>query len=100
MVGRIPYPRPPGFTRKSDINILGLVLGGLGVALLIGSLEFGPFLAGCGIKGEIIFDTHERIYRVPGQDNYWLTQINWVEGERYFCSEMAARAAGWRRASR
>jgi hypothetical protein len=59
---------------------LGLVLGGLGVALLIASLEFGPFLVGCGIKGEIILDTHERIYRVPGQENYWLTQIKLDRG--------------------
>ena len=42
----------------------------------------------------------ERIYHVPGQENYGRTRISTSKGERWFCSEADARAAGWRRARR
>jgi len=37
---------------------------------------------------------------VPGGDYYAQTQINEAEGERWFCAEAQAQAAGWRRALR
>lgn len=40
----------------------------------------------------------ERIYHVPGQPYYDATRINTAEGERWFCSEAEAQAAGWRKA--
>jgi endonuclease YncB( thermonuclease family) len=52
---------------------------------------------GCRIKGNIN-GQGERIYHVPGQRHYAATQISESRGERYFCSEAQARAAGWRRA--
>ncbi|MCT7377311.1 hypothetical protein [Chelativorans salis] len=52
---------------------------------------------GCDIKGNIN-RTGERIYHVPGQEYYSATWINVAGGERWFCSEAEARAAGWRRA--
>jgi endonuclease YncB( thermonuclease family) len=52
----------------------------------------------CTIKGNI--SGSGRIYHVPGQENYADTQINARRGERWFCSEAEARAAGWRRARR
>jgi endonuclease YncB( thermonuclease family) len=51
----------------------------------------------CSIKGNISFTTGERIYHVPGQIYYSVTRINTSKGERWFCSEAEARAAGWRR---
>ncbi len=54
----------------------------------------------CNIKGNISFSTGERIYHVPGQEYYSKTRINTGNGERWFCSEAEARAAGWRRARR
>jgi len=54
-------------------------------------------VAGCGIKGNISTRTGERIYHVPGQRHYWATRINLFGGERWFCSEADARAAGWRK---
>ena len=51
----------------------------------------------CDIKGNISVNTGERIYHVPGQDYYDRTRIDTGKGERYFCSEAEARAAGWRR---
>ncbi len=53
----------------------------------------------CNIKGNISRDG-TRIYHVPGQYFYDRTRINTGKGERWFCSEAEARAAGWRRARR
>jgi len=53
--------------------------------------------SGCRIKGNI--NTRgERIYHVPGSDSYDITVIDERAGERWFCSEAEARAAGWRAA--
>ncbi|TDR34845.1 thermonuclease family protein [Aquamicrobium defluvii] len=51
----------------------------------------------CDIKGNIS-KGGERIYHVPGQKWYSRTKITTSKGERWFCSEQEARAAGWRRA--
>lgn len=50
----------------------------------------------CNIKGNVS-TTGERIYHVPGQKYYDDTRISASHGERWFCSEAEARAAGWRR---
>jgi len=52
----------------------------------------------CIIKGNISIGSGERIYHVPGQHYYADTIIRPEYGERWFCSEREARAAGWRRA--
>lgn len=65
------------------------------VAPLIATGQSG----GCKIKGNIASDG-DRIYHVPGQQHYAKTRISKGKGERWFCSEAEARAAGWRRARR
>ena len=52
----------------------------------------------CKIKGNISLSKGERIYHVPGQEYYSKTRISPTKGERWFCSEAEARAAGWRKA--
>lgn len=52
----------------------------------------------CRIKGNI--GNSGRIYHVPGGYYYDRTRIDTSRGERWFCSEAEARAAGWRRARR
>ena len=52
----------------------------------------------CDIKGNISINSGERIYHVPGQEFYDDTVIRTEYGERWFCTEAEARAAGWRRA--
>lgn len=52
---------------------------------------------GCRIKGNMSFTTGERLYHVPGGKWYDETRIDTSGGERWFCSEEEARAAGWRR---
>ena len=53
---------------------------------------------GCAIKGNI--SGNGRIYHMPGQMHYGKTSVNLRNGERWFCSEAEAKAAGWRRARR
>ena len=53
----------------------------------------------CNIKGNISQTTGEKIYHVPGGKWYDRTNIDPDYGERWFCSEEEARAAGWRRSA-
>ncbi len=50
----------------------------------------------CAIKGNIS-KSGTRIYHIPGGRFYGQTRINTSKGERWFCTEGEARAAGWRR---
>ncbi len=54
---------------------------------------------GCRIKGNI-GRNGKRIYHMPGDRYYERTVINSATGERWFCSEDEAQAAGWRRTKR
>ncbi len=54
--------------------------------------------AACAIKGNI--SGNGRIYHMPGQEHYSRTRISPQRGERWFCTEAEARAAGWRKARR
>lgn len=51
----------------------------------------------CNIKGNISYNNGKKIYHVPGQKYYDETIINESVGERWFCSEEEAIAAGWRK---
>ena len=55
--------------------------------------------SGCRIKGNIGRDG-QRIYHVPGGQFYERTRIDTSRGERWFCTEAEARAAGWRKSRR
>ena len=57
-----------------------------------------PAQGGCAIKGNV--SSSGRVYHVPGQRDYDRTRIDPARGERWFCTEDEARAAGWRRAQR
>ena len=50
---------------------------------------------GCDIKGNINGEG-ARIYHVRGAPSYDDTRIDESKGERWFCTESEARAAGWR----
>jgi hypothetical protein len=54
---------------------------------------------GCEIKGNINLEG-EKIYHVPSGEYYEKTVIEPEKGERWFCSEEDAAAAGWRRSKR
>jgi hypothetical protein len=72
----------------------GVAFSGL-LALVL--MELWMPLIGCGIKGNVSVGSGERIYHMRGQKLYWETRINLFRGERFFCSEQAARQAGWRK---
>lgn len=55
------------------------------------------YVSGCDIKGNISFNSGEKIYHVPGQKYYDSTIIEPAYGERWFCTEAEARTNGWRR---
>ena len=52
----------------------------------------------CNVKGNISFTSGEKIYHLPSCDYYNETFINESKGERWFCGEKEALAAGWRKA--
>lgn len=52
----------------------------------------------CDIKGNVSYNGDRRLYHMPGDRDYAKTRISAGRGERWFCSEAEARAAGWRRA--
>ncbi len=63
-----------------------------------GSIVLPVASPGCVIKGNISYSSGERIYHMPGQHWYEDTIIDPQKGERWFCTEADARAAGWRKA--
>ncbi len=53
----------------------------------------------CAIKGNIS-RSGERIFHIPGGQYYDRTKISPAKGQRWFCSEAEATAAGWRKSKR
>lgn len=51
---------------------------------------------GCPIKGNISHGSNEKIYHMPWSRSYDITLISPEKGERWFCDEAEALAAGWR----
>ena len=54
---------------------------------------------GCAIKGNVS-RAGDRVYHLPGSRDYGRVRMDKGLGERWFCSEREAAAAGWRRAGR
>lgn len=59
-----------------------------------GHPEQAPPRPACAIKGNINAKG-ARYYHAPGMGSYARTRINEAAGERWFCSEAEAMAAGW-----
>jgi hypothetical protein len=59
--------------------------------------SIGAVKSSCVIKGNIS-STKEKIYHLPGCVSYSATIIEVSKGERMFCTEQEAVAAGWRKA--
>ncbi|OAP38527.1 hypothetical protein AU381_23515 [Sinorhizobium glycinis] len=104
--GKHNGPSPPRYARKVSVKaqfrewIPGVALA-TGVTILVAAMLTSPMASGigCDIKGNVS-TTGERIFHVPGQEYYRETVVNPLLGERWFCSEEAAREAGWRKAYR
>lgn len=74
-----------------------LIAAAIAILASLIAVKAGPPLVGCNIKGNISYNTGERIYHVPGQQYHNETRISLWKGERWFCSEQEARKAGWRK---
>lgn len=59
--------------------------------------ELEALNAGCTIKGNVNFDTWEKIFHIPWSRFYSETVINTLYGERWFCNESDAVNAWWRK---
>ena len=99
---RYQKPRRRSFIREAP----GVVLGFIAI-VVTGWYSGGDLFAsltatarGCDIKGNISINSGEKIFHVPGQEDYAGTRISPQYGERWFCTEAEARAAGWRKATR
>ncbi|MFO1505537.1 MAG: hypothetical protein U1F23_00425 [Lysobacterales bacterium] len=89
-------------------NILAVLIMATVVIALAASLRvhvtsiwraaFGDDSRACRIKGNVSVDG-QRIYHVPGSTFYAETRIDVLRGERWFCTEAEAQAAGWRKSA-
>lgn len=52
----------------------------------------------CVIKGNISISTGDKLYHLPGMEDYERTIIHPEKGERWFCTEAEAIENGWRKA--
>lgn len=55
---------------------------------------------GCVIKGNISVQTGNKLYHLPGMEDYESTVIDPATGEKWFCTESEAISNGWRKAPR
>lgn len=85
--------------KAAHVSGVGIHAGVIQAPSEFRAMPVQPAEGGCLIKGNISAKG-ERIYHLPGQEHYGRTRIATGKGERWFCSEREARAAGWRRARR
>ncbi len=105
-------PRPsPTKQKVKKRGLLETVIGiGVIAAIALFTMKFSPSRSpspitsltkpGCTIKGNISIDTGNKIYHLPGMEDYESTVIDPQKGEKWFCSESDAIAKGWRKAPR
>ena len=105
-------PRPlPTKQKVKKRGLLEPVIGiGVIAAIALFTMEFNPSRSpspitsitkpGCTIKGNISIDTENKVYHLPGMEDYESTLIDLEKGEKWFCSESEAIAQGWRKAPR
>jgi len=74
-----------------------ITLGILLISVVAGYYLYQGFGSKCDIKGNINTNG-EKIYHTPDCSSYKETVINEAKGEKWFCSEKEAIAAGWRKA--
>ncbi len=52
----------------------------------------------CTVKGNISLNSGNKLYHLPGMEDYENTVIDPGKGEKWFCTEAEAIASGWRKA--
>jgi hypothetical protein len=85
--------------RRAPALIVGFVAVGAAAVYSLGGVHaLTATASGCLVKGNVSINSREKIFHVPGQEDYLSTKISPEYGERWFCSEAEALAAGWRKA--
>lgn len=107
-------PRTQAVRSGNQEGIIGAVGAVIGLIMLIAIggmvMKFTPSRSpspitavtkpNCQIKGNISVSSGNKIYHVPGMEDYESTVIDEGAGERWFCSESEALSAGWKKAPR
>lgn len=88
----VPVMGTIGLSAAAALVIMGKV--DIDSVLMNVSRDLSP----CQIKGDISY-SGEQLYYVPGMAAYDDIMIATRRGERWFCSEIEAKAAGWQRPS-
>ena len=89
--GSMPY-------YSEDGMILGFIDNSSYVPTATSSLSVYGHRAGCNIKGNVSMRNNGQwIYHCPNWRDYDRTEVNYDEGDRWFCSEEEAIAAGFRK---
>ncbi len=97
---RDPSTRLSNYSQETVANCVAAMRGRLAPSRGIATIPpappqiSSPPSAGCRIKGNI--SQNGKIYHVPGSPSYDQTKIDESKGERWFCTEAEAQAAGWR----
>lgn len=94
--------------QRSGIETM-LGFGGVVIALVIAT-QFRPSRSpslissivnpDCVIKGNISIGSGDRVYHLPGMEDYESTVISPEKGEKWFCTETEATSLGWQKAPR
>lgn len=88
---------------KQNVKKRGLLETAIGIGFVAAILLFiftSIRKPECNIKGNISISTGNKLYHLPGMEDYESTVIDIIKGERWFCSESEALAKGWRKAPR
>ena len=97
---RDPSTRLSNYSQETAANCVAAMRGRLAPSRAAGAASSaapqasGPPSTDCRIKGNI--SERGKIYHVPGSPSYDQTKIDESKGERWFCTEAEAIAAGWR----
>jgi len=105
----VPYKYQTEFKnaqKKAELGKLGLWADGAcqsntvtvtSSSVIVATSSQAVNKASCTIKGNIS-STKDKIYHMIGCGSYNKTTIDESKGERWFCTEQEAQAAGWRKA--
>lgn len=106
-VTRLNRPKNEANQTQNIVGIIGvIVLIAIGIGVVKSAPSRSPSLVttvikpNCKIKGNITVSSENKIYHLPGMEDYDSTVIDEASGERWFCSESEAIAAGWKKAPR
>jgi len=89
-----------GLMKKGILTIATILSFTLSACSSEGDSSNSEDRSDCDIKGNISYNTGEKIYHLPEDQFYDVTEIDESYGEEWFCTEEEAEEAGFRRSQR